>query len=172
MVPPQQDRLFFFFSLLLLQADVNVLVIGKKQRRGTSHVSGPSGPPYTLEVVKEVFMGGCGLIRAQERLDIYGVDEGGGLGTGGGLSASADKECLVCMTNPKEVMLYPCRSVSYPPQQQRDLHRRTIERRLHTPGQTSLWTPRLLLSGGERFLRTRVYIHGSVDLCMSVGFYV
>ncbi|CBZ51466.1 conserved hypothetical protein [Neospora caninum Liverpool] len=56
-----------------------------------------------LELAKEVVLGG-GLSRAQERLDVYGLEEGDTIG--------GEKECLVCMTNAKDVMLYPCRHCS------------------------------------------------------------
>ncbi|PFH36559.1 hypothetical protein BESB_047510 [Besnoitia besnoiti] len=76
------------------EASTHVLILRRNQLNSSS---------LGLELAKEVMLGG-GLVRAQERLDVYGLEEGESVG--------GEKECLVCMTNAKDVMLYPCRHCS------------------------------------------------------------
>nr|CEL65416.1 TPA: hypothetical protein BN1204_012640 [Neospora caninum Liverpool] len=76
------------------EASTHVLIL-RRTAQNSSHLG--------LELAKEVVLGG-GLSRAQERLDVYGLEEGDTIG--------GEKECLVCMTNAKDVMLYPCRHCS------------------------------------------------------------
>ncbi|ESS28482.1 putative zinc finger protein [Toxoplasma gondii GAB2-2007-GAL-DOM2] len=76
------------------EASTHVLILRRSPQNSSS---------LGLELAKEVVLGG-GLMRAQERLDVYGLEEGDTIG--------GETECLVCMTNAKDVMLYPCRHCS------------------------------------------------------------
>ncbi|CDJ60679.1 hypothetical protein, conserved [Eimeria maxima] len=54
---------------------------------------------HRYEVYRQLLAGGS-LDKPQEKGDIFGVSSSSG---------TLDLECLVCMTNPKNVVLYPCR---------------------------------------------------------------
>ena len=67
---------------------------------GAAPVSLPSCyVSHRFEVYRQLVAGGR-LTKPQEKGDVFGVSSSSG---------TFDIECLVCMTNPKNVVLYPCR---------------------------------------------------------------